>query len=265
MLSFHLRRCLPRCPNLSDFPIEFITHCTLKSFNYETLQRVSSPSFRLWCLLSSTRCSQTVGNIIILCVFTFILNIIITLDLPKLFARSFIWAVWSVLAKWGRPWVCVYTSFRYSSDLAVSSAERPYQVFFYLNPSLPSKNWEGGGGHEKYAQTVSCRKAWWRGLQWFPGQWVVPVRLPSPRLGANFYFQLAALSGSLTLCCETVEPRDARLLQLTSYRTQCVSNTISPRMSWNNATKMRIRSSFSTRLPRRSDLRWRLTIVQKVW
>lgn len=47
MLSFHLRRCLPRCPNLSDFPIQFIMHCMLKSTNYETLQRVSFPSFRL--------------------------------------------------------------------------------------------------------------------------------------------------------------------------------------------------------------------------
>ena len=192
------------------------------------------PSSEVW-LLSSARCSQTVCNIIILCVFTFILNTIITFVLPNLFARSFVWAIWSVLAKWGHIWACVYTSFRSSSDLAVSSAESPYQVFFLILLSLP-KTWRGGG-HEKYAQTVSYRKAWWLGLLWFPGQRVVPVRLPSRRLGANFYFQLAALSGSLALCCETVEPRDARLLKLTSYRTQCVSNTISPRMSWNNATK----------------------------
>jgi hypothetical protein len=134
-------------------------------------------------------------------------------------------------------------------ELALQNGAIPEPVFTYLFVIQATLLWAMQRNPIKL-QFSSClslsrempsdslyRKARWRGLLRFPGQRLVPVRSPLRRVSANFYFLLPALSGSLALCCERVEPRDAHLLKLSSGRTQYVSKTIIPRMSWNNAAK----------------------------
>lgn len=147
---------------LSSFQIfrllRILGYCTLISAWWMVpimrLCSMSVPSFPgVFCqnIFFSPR-AETTGSVIILQILILIIqccwSLTITFALPNLFARSFIWAIWTVLVKWGRMWACVYTSFRYSSDLAVSNAEKPYQVFFHFLPfSLSRKQlWLGGGG-----------------------------------------------------------------------------------------------------------------------
>lgn len=92
-------------------------------------------------------------------------HLIVTFILAKIFARSFICAVWTVLEKWGHTRAAVYTGYLFVIQRTLLWAMRRNRINFF-------------SFFDKRAQTALYWNVWWLELLWLPGQRLVPVQPP---------------------------------------------------------------------------------------